>query len=1025
MVLLLPNVTGNAFWDARSARGRILKHDPGPGPRGHRSLDGLASHALLRSALALICTVLIGVSGVSAQYQSDDPSDATTGLPYSLNTGGEIVLCTLGSQTMGGTLTAMTSTPSAVVLAPLCGAFTPGSTADAWYRLDVPATGDNRFRFTVMDGPSNPLTNGALAAYSAPSAAGPFQLLDCSHGGSLATAANPTLEVNSAPPGSKIYIRVWDEVMTTGRNFSLCVQGQLWSDLATRQYIADTPCDVYTTPTPPTILVVGAAAATYYNSFARTENFPFDPSCGNYRGGDVWFRTTVPASGALSLSSRNAANTGRRIARVGFSMYTSSASCSDYTQFNEVSCVTATLTTTLTVLSTVNCLTPGSYVWIRAYATIDSQSSPSRYGAFQLRVTDPAGTAGVIANNLPCGATPLTIGTCPAYNSGTAGFNVGACFTPGVPAPGCGTISASTPDVWFRFTAPANGTVSIRVNGDNSSIPAFDPATALYTTGGQPCNGPLTLVDCDNKHASGQGALMLRTGLEPGQTYYLRVWGEGTSGLQTGIFYVCISSPVPPPGYCYYMLQLTHVDVVGSQTIRVAIGTDTTDYTTNGDPSERILVAVPSGVSVTFLYYNSGLAPGAYTYSVYRFGEPTPLWTYTGGIAVIGPSPGPTFQHVVTTTCLPIVAAREDCLGSTTICGTATINSQTSITNGQITDLAADNRGCLGSNEVRGGRWFVFRAQANGQISFTLRATVTTTDDLDFAVWDAGATPTASLPFVSPSVCAPVSPPIRCSSARVNGPTGLLPYLPNRFSEGTGGFGWLSPLTVQADHVYMLYVVNTVIGTTPRDFQVQWTQLLDEFGAPDNTILDCDQLILPVELITFDAKPMADDVLVSWSTATEKNSDHFIVERARDASTFAPIGVVDAAGFAVTRHDYGFTDTDPFLGANYYRLCQVDQDGVSTYSDIAVVNFDRSGKDLLVFPNPAYDNVQITSAKPMNGSVTFSVVDATGRVALSTSINADEAFQTSMDVSGLANGVYVILATSSGTTLGTARFVKR
>lgn len=34
---------------------------------------------------------------------------------------------------------------------------------------------------------------------------------------------------------------------------------------------------------------------------------------------------------------------------------------------------------------------------------------------------------------------------------------------------------------------------------------------------------------------------------------------------------------------------------------------------------------------------------------------------------VIGPSPGPTFQHVVTTTCLPIVAAREDCLGSTTI----------------------------------------------------------------------------------------------------------------------------------------------------------------------------------------------------------------------------------------------------------------------------------------------------------------------------------------------------------------------
>lgn len=104
-------------------------------------------------------------------------------------------------------------------------------------------------------------------------------------------------------------------------------------------------------------------------------------------------------------------------------------------------------------------------------------------------------------------------------------------------------------------------------------------------------------------------------------------------------------------------------------------------------------------------------------------------------------------------------------------------------------------------------------------------------------------------------------------------PHRITPHPANRFSEGTGGFGWLSPLTVQADHVYMLYVVNTVIGTTPRDFQVQWTRLFDEFGAPDNTILDRDQLlILPVELITFDAKPMADDVLVSWSTATERTA---------------------------------------------------------------------------------------------------------------------------------------------------------
>lgn len=980
-----------------------------------------------RSIVYLACSLVfsLGVHPGQAQYLSDNPSDATTSLPYTLNAGSEIAMCNAGSTIPDNSLAGNSNTPTTLLPAALCGSFNAVTTVDVWYRIDVPATGDNRFRITVNNGATNPLTNAAMAAYLAPSAAGPFELIDCAVGGSLVNASNPTLEVNTAPAGGKIYIRIWDEAAPIStKNFYLCIQGQLWSD-PSRQPIADSPCDVYTTPTPPTILTLGAVA-TYFNTFARTENFPHDPSCGNYRGGDVWFRVTVPPSGSITVMSRNATATAKRINRMGFTVYTSSASCSDYSRFNEVGCTVATLTGTLTGLLTVSCLEPTTQVWIRAYATIDSQATPSRYGSFQLRVVDAGAGVGTATNNFPCTAETITVGAGPcAPPPAGLGNNQFACYTPGIPAPGCGSLNSNSRDVWYRFVAPANGTVAIRVRGDATSPPAFDPAAALYTAGDGACNAPLTFVECDNKHGEGQDVNIMRSGLVPGQVYYLRVWGEGSGGVQFGIFYVCITSPEPPAGHCYYMLSLTHVASAGSQTIRVAIGSDTTDYTTNGDPSERILVAVPSGVSATFIYYNAGLDPGAFTYAVYRFGEPVPLWTYTGGIAVIGPSPGPTFQYTVTSTCNTIIAAHEDCLGSTTICGPANVNSQTSIVNGMIVDLTVENRGCLGANELRGGSWYVFRAQANGQVSFSIQGTTATTDDLDFAIWDAGVTPMAQLPYVSPSVCSPQGPPIRCSSARIGARTGLLPGLPNRNSEGNGGFSWITPLNVQATHVYLLYIVNTVTGPSDRHFQLQWTQLLDASGSVDNTLLDCMELILPMELLQFDAQRVNDDVLVTWATGFEKESDRFIVERGSDTSDLIPVGSLPGAGWSSVRRDYTFIDEAPMQGQNFYRLRLVDRDGSYAHSEVAVVVFERSDQELLLYPNPVHDVLYITSGKAFEGSMNLLITDATGRIVVNSTRQEQGSFRTSVDISQLAPGVYVLRLAEEGISPGMGTFLKR
>ncbi|MGB5071551.1 MAG: lamin tail domain-containing protein, partial [Flavobacteriales bacterium] len=53
---------------------------------------------------------------------------------------------------------------------------------------------------------------------------------------------------------------------------------------------------------------------------------------------------------------------------------------------------------------------------------------------------------------------------------------------------------------------------------------------------------------------------------------------------------------------------------------------------------------------------------------------------------------------------------------------------------------------------------------------------------------------------------------------------------------------------------------------------------------------------LPIELISFTAKANGDHVDLAWATASEKDNDHFNVERSADALDFAPISEVAGAG---------------------------------------------------------------------------------------------------------------------------------
>ncbi|MVM39338.1 T9SS type A sorting domain-containing protein [Spirosoma sp. HMF3257] len=110
---------------------------------------------------------------------------------------------------------------------------------------------------------------------------------------------------------------------------------------------------------------------------------------------------------------------------------------------------------------------------------------------------------------------------------------------------------------------------------------------------------------------------------------------------------------------------------------------------------------------------------------------------------------------------------------------------------------------------------------------------------------------------------------------------------------------------------------------------------------------------LPITLLSFTAQPEGDRVQLAWTTTSEYNADHFLVEHSRDLDEYTTVGEVAAKGTTDTRQYYGLTDLNPQPGVNYYRLKQIDRDG-ATQSFKPIQAIIRADEPVIaVYPNPA------------------------------------------------------------------------
>jgi hypothetical protein len=172
---------------------------------------------------------------------------------------------------------------------------------------------------------------------------------------------------------------------------------------------------------------------------------------------------------------------------------------------------------------------------------------------------------------------------------------------------------------------------------------------------------------------------------------------------------------------------------------------------------------------------------------------------------------------------------------------------------------------------------------------------------------------------------------------------------------------------------------------------------------------------LPVKLLSFTAKLQEGSattnspVVCNWSTASEENSAHFIVERNNDGRNFVPVGQVAATGNTSSIHSYSFTDNTPIKGISYYRLKLVDQDGKFSFSNIVAVSADRSATSFIVYPNPVKDEATLAVTVTEKQDAVYSLFDLSGRKLGSKPVLLNEGVNIiNVPVAHLPAGNYII-----------------
>jgi hypothetical protein len=121
-------------------------------------------------------------------------------------------------------------------------------------------------------------------------------------------------------------------------------------------------------------------------------------------------------------------------------------------------------------------------------------------------------------------------------------------------------------------------------------------------------------------------------------------------------------------------------------------------------------------------------------------------------------------------------------------------------------------------------------------------------------------------------------------------------------------------------------------------------------------------------------------VKLSFKALNEHEMASYTIERSADGTSFTNIGSLQASNANQASASYSFTDNQPIVGNNYYRIKGSSINGQIQYSNVVVVKYGVHVSSVAVVPNPIEGKtLKLKVSQLAKGNYHINVIDALGR----------------------------------------------
>ena len=228
------------------------------------------------------------------------------------------------------------------------------------------------------------------------------------------------------------------------------------------------------------------------------------------------------------------------------------------------------------------------------------------------------------------------------------------------------------------------------------------------------------------------------------------------------------------------------------------------------------------------------------------------------------------------------------------------------------------------------------------------------------------------------------------------------------------------PAPADTDHDGMPDAYETANGSDPNNAADRNVYAANGYTRLENYLNNISAAALPLNLLSFKAIAVANEVQVSWTTSNEENIKMFEVEKGMDGVKFLPIGSAVAKNTPQT-NSYNFNDKNLSAGVSFYRLKMNDKNGLFTYSKIVTIT-NSSSHSLIINPNPVL-NSMVISHPVANTATSLSILNIAGKLMRIINVSMAST-QTSVNLSNFSKGKYIVVFKDNTQKL-TTQFLKQ